>query len=229
MSNKKITVMAGTPVDTEMGCRLLKANFSCALDPIAVTDTPEKQTFFQTSDSAVRARIVKSLIASAISRGSELIFVYCNSLSATVDFEAISRDLHIKIITPFKAYQATAKQCKRVGLLTANAQGASGIEKELVQTNEKIKLYSISNLDWVNSIENKEDAKTICQNYGLPESVQFFETNKVEKIIFGCTHFPYFMKEYQTMTAIDCLSPDEYMLAEVVKALNLVKIKTKTL
>lgn len=229
MANKKITVMAGTPVDTEMGCRLLQANFTLDLDSIAVADTPEKQTVFQTSDPAVRARIVKSMIASAISRGSELIFVYCNSLSATVDFEAISHELRIKIITPFKAYQQTAKQCKRVGLLTANAQGASGIEKELVQTNEELKLYSISNLDWVNSIENKEDAKTICQNYGLPESVQFFETNKVEKIIFGCTHFPYFMEEYQRMTAIECLSPDEYMLDEVVKALELAKIKTETL
>ncbi len=36
--------------------------------------------------------------------------------------------------------------------------------------------------------------------------------NQVEAILIGCTHFPYFLTEYQSRTRIPCINPDDALI-----------------
>lgn len=46
----KITVMAGTPMDTTMGKTLLLQHYFIVSKSIAVSEIPKVQTYFQTMD-----------------------------------------------------------------------------------------------------------------------------------------------------------------------------------
>lgn len=170
---KKIAVMAGTPVDTQMGIELLKA-LPVETFFAPVSKNPNEQTFFQTLPYAEKYQRVKQQLLALKAQGAEQVFVYCNSLSGAIDFDELAQAIALPILTPFHAYHKLAAQYHKLGVLAANAQGAAGIERELVQTNP---------------------------------------ANQVEAILIGCTHFPYFLADYQKQTAIPCIDPADILLA----------------
>lgn len=220
--NKKILVMAGTPVDTEAGYKLLKNNFSDEIEIIerAISRDPNQQTYFQTMDMDKREKIIKEILSDYKTSGVDIFFIYCNSLSASVDFDSLAQILQINIITPFTLYRELASNYNKIGVLAANTQGAAGVERVMSQTNEDISITSISNLEWVYAVERHENPKVIVDSYGLPASIELFKANNVEKIVFACTHFPYFFNEYQKKTDIFCLNVDGLMVEKVVNLLK---------
>lgn len=50
---------------------------------------------------------------------------------------------------------------------------------------------------------------------GLKDTLKLFEALGVEAIVFGCTHFPYFLEAYQKETSFPCLSADDYFLEKL--------------
>ena len=59
---QKVAVMAGTPVDTEMGMEYLrKKDGTLALLPLAVTPTPHQTHAFQLSDTENKRRYLTKL------------------------------------------------------------------------------------------------------------------------------------------------------------------------
>ncbi|WP_159721955.1 aspartate/glutamate racemase family protein [Enterococcus sp. CSURQ0835] len=209
---KKIAVMAGTPVDTQMGIELLKA-LPVETFFAPVSKNPNEQTFFQTLPYAKKYQRVKQQLLTLKAQGAEQVFVYCNSLSGAIDFDELAQAIALPILTPFHAYHQLAAQYHRLGVLAANAQGAAGIERELVQTNPAIQVYNVTNLDWVNAVEQKIPPQTIVTSFGLSDTPTFFQANQVEAILIGCTHFPYFLADYQKQTAIPCIDPADILLA----------------
>ena len=95
---KPVIVMAGTPVDTQMGVDCLTAHGLTGLFCPVSTD-PNQQTAFQISSMEEKVAAVTALLRSAQeTHGCEKAFIYCNSLSGSVDFGPIARETGLKIV-----------------------------------------------------------------------------------------------------------------------------------
>lgn len=212
MGNKKIAVMAGTPTDTNFGVKLVK-NITTEILPLPISKTPEEQTIFQTSDYDKRTSHIENILNTITD--IDALVVYCNSLSGSVDFTDISRKSGITIFTPLDFYRHIATKYGSLGVITANAQGAAGVEKEIINCTPNAKIYSISNLEWVKAVESATSPKEIFEKLGLKEILAFFEKVQVDCVVFGCTHFPYFFEYLQSQTEITCLNPDNFLLEKL--------------
>ncbi|MFV0558492.1 MAG: aspartate/glutamate racemase family protein [Enterococcus sp.] len=212
---KKIAVIGGTPVDSWMGSQLfLDTEIECVEVPLS--KNPLEQTYFQTLPQAEKQQFLWALLKKLKHQKIEGILVYCNSLSASIDFDALASEFQVPIVTPFQIYRKLAGAYQRIGVLAANAQGAAGIERELVQANPDLKVFSVTNLEWVTAVEAQVLPQLILERYGLMETMTFFEKNRVEAILIGCTHFPYFLKEYQQQSALICINPAEKLRETVI-------------
>ena len=88
---RPVIVMAGTPVDTQMGMDCLAAQ---GVEGVfcSISKDPVEQTAFQISSEREKAAVVTALFREAqAAHGCEQAFIYCNSLSGSVDFDAIGR------------------------------------------------------------------------------------------------------------------------------------------
>lgn len=210
---KRMAVMAGTPVDTAFGEKLFHP-LDQNLIAVPISKNPSQQNFFQTLPPEKKKQRLQKELQALVEQGVGLLVVYCNSLSSAVDFDALSKEFPLHILTPLHAYKTYAASYHSLGVIAANAQGCAGIERVLCQTNEALRVDSIGCLAWPLAIEAKKDPERLVEEEGLLESIAFFERRRVEAIVFGCTHFPYFLDTYQKRTSIPCLNPDEYLLAE---------------
>ena len=132
----KIAVIAGTPVDTQMGIDYLHQRdagletvfLPCASDPRACH-------LFQVKSPEEKTATMRELYRSAIDIGIRYFFVYCNSLSSAVDFDTLSESLGVKTVTPMRAYEKLALDYNILGLLAANNQSTKGIEDRFTAVN----------------------------------------------------------------------------------------------
>ena len=101
--NQPIAVLAGTPVDTQMGVDVLTA---AGLNGVAypLSANPREQTMFQVSTPEEKQQFARELLKKAMAEGCTKAFVYCNSLSSAVDFPALSKELNLQIVTPLDVY-----------------------------------------------------------------------------------------------------------------------------
>lgn len=207
-----VAVMAGTPVDTQMGVTLVEEKGYNTLS-LALSNNPAEQTTFQTMDDRERYATVKAHIQQAQQQNAHALFVYCNSLSGSVDFDNLSQELHFPIMTPLHAYQKIATDYHKLGIISANAQGLAGIERVLHQHNPSLRLWSLAMLPLVEAVECQKTPHQIATQFGFDHLVAFFEHNRVEAIVMGCTHFPYIVNELKKRTSLPIIDPARYMLA----------------
>ena len=108
MDMKPIIVMAGTPVDTQMGMDCLSTQgLPGVFCPIS--EDPNQQTAFQISPTEEKIDTVVSLLCAAQrEHGCEKAFIYCNSLSGALDFQFVARETGLKIVTPLDVYRLLA-------------------------------------------------------------------------------------------------------------------------
>lgn len=204
-------VLAGTPVDTQMGVDLLAAH---GLEGLAfpVSRDPLAQTAFQLSAPAEKAAAVRRVLEEAMARGCDRAFVYCNSLSSAVDFGPLAAETGLRIVTPLEIYRALAPRYARLGLVAANAQGLAGIERTLYGANPALELLGACLLPAVVSIEAGIDPEELVERHGLPDLAAWFERCGMEALVLGCTHFPYFRAALAARTALPLIDPAEEMI-----------------
>ena len=207
---EKIAVIAGTPIDTLMGAEFLKSK-GLETEEFPVSENPVEQTKFQSMPQETKELEMKKIIKTIKSKGIEKILVYCNSLSSAVDMEKLSKEEEIVIVTPMDAYKKIAVNYNSLGVFAANNQGLAGIERTIVEKNKNCNVIGIGILPVVLDVEAKKEAKNIIADNHLDLAVEFFEENKVEAIILGCTHFPYFEKELKKCTKLEIINPSETM------------------
>ena len=207
---EKIAVIAGTPIDTLMGAEFIKSK-GLETEEFPVSENPVEQTKFQSMPQETKELEMKKIIKTIKSKGIEKILVYCNSLSSAVDMEKLSKEEEIVIVTPMDAYKKIAVNYNSVGVFAANNQGLAGIERTIVEKNKNCNVIGIGILPVVLDVEDKKEAKNIIADNHLDLAVEFFEKNKVEAIILGCTHFPYFEKELKKCTKLEIINPSETM------------------
>ena len=130
--NGPIAVLAGTPVDTRMGVAYLEER-GLPGAPFPLSGDPREQTAFQHAPAAEKRRQALAVLRGAMAQGCRRAFVYCNSLSAAVDFPGLAEETGMRIVTPLDVYRRLAPRYRALGVIAANAQGLSGIEKVLLE------------------------------------------------------------------------------------------------
>lgn len=154
MDMKPIIVMAGTPVDTQMGMDCLSTPGVCPGVFCPISEDPNQQTAFQISSTEEKIDTVVSLLCAAQrEHGCEKAFIYCNSLSGALDFQFVARETGLKIVTPLDVYRLLAPKYHSLAVIAANAQGTAGIERTLLSANPDLTLRSTGLLPVVLGIE----------------------------------------------------------------------------
>ena len=142
MTNIKVAVIAGTPVDTKMGVEFLNLKGINALG-YPVSSCPEEQSKIQILSPFGLMNKISNIIDKIKHENIETIIIYCNSISAAVDMNKLSIKKDIRIITPFDIYKKIAYDYKSMGVLTANNQSCAGIEKAIQSVNADCNVIGI--------------------------------------------------------------------------------------
>ncbi|MDO4315938.1 MAG: aspartate/glutamate racemase family protein [Oscillospiraceae bacterium] len=211
MSEELIAVLAGTPVDTGMGADCLAAAGLRGL-PFPLAADPRRQTAFQISSPAEKEAAVLGVLRQAMAQGCRRVFVYCNSLSSSVDFGPLAAATGLFIVTPLDVYRSLSPRYRRLGVIAANAQGLAGIERTLLSANPALDLLGTSLLPAVESIEAGIPPEELVERHRLPELAEWFRRCGMEALVLGCTHFPYFKKALAERTDLPLIDPAEEMV-----------------
>ena len=208
---RRIAVLAGTPVDTRMGVQFLEKHGVAAL-AFPISRDPREQTTFQISPEAEKKARVLEVLRQAQSHGCEKAFIYCNSLSASVDFPVLAQETGMKIVTPLDAYRILAVCYRKLAFIAANAQGLAGIERVMLSANPQLDLLGATTLPVVLDIEAGLEPLDIIRRNHLVEQAAWFRLCNVEALVLGCTHFPYLKEALHPLTDLVLIDPAEEML-----------------
>ncbi|MCI2055902.1 MAG: aspartate/glutamate racemase family protein [Oscillibacter sp.] len=209
--NEPIAVLAGTPVDTQMGVDCLKGAGLTGL-PCPLAENPLDQTAFQISSAEEKAAFAGQVLDTAKAQGCKRAFVYCNSLSGAVDFAPLAVEKQMRIVTPLDVYRELAGQYTALGVISANAQGLSGIERTLLCVKRDLHLYGACCLDAVLAIEAGEDPEKLVERLHLVGLADWAQSCGAEALVLGCTHFPYFKEALRRRTSLPLLDPADRMI-----------------
>ena len=211
MSSIKIAVLAGTPIDTQMGVQCLAdAGLSGFAFPLA--SDPREQTTFQISSQEEKLFRVRKVLSDSMEQGCSRVFVFCNSLSSVVDFPSLAKETGMRIVTPLDVYRELASKYSCLALIAANAQGLSGIERTMVSVNPNLDLLSVGILPAVLSVEAGEAPPALVERHHLAELAAWFQQCGAEALVLGCTHFPYFKDALAARCALPLIDPSAEML-----------------
>ena len=174
-----IAVVAGTPVDTQMGVDLINRRGAEALG-FPVSRTPEEQTAFQVGSRSAREAAVGAILDQIKARGLDRVLVYCNSLSASIDARALGAARGLRAWTPMDVYGEIAGKYRRVGVLAANCQGAAGVERAMVNASPEILVLGAADLALVQGVEAGTPPEKLLKDCGLEHLLRFFEDSGAE-------------------------------------------------
>ena len=185
-------IIAGTPIDTKMGIEYFKKRKIRSIG-MAVGKSPQEQTFIeQLSPIDLTKKVIKMVKESLVDKIDGLV-IYCNSLSGAIDIDLLGTELEIPILTPHNVYKKISIKYDYFGVLAANCQSLSKIEKTFVANNKNAKIFGLANINIVIDIEQNMDPADIIKKYFLIQVFDLMKSCKVNKIILGCTHFVYLM------------------------------------
>lgn len=210
----KVAIMAGTPIDTEMGAVLVRAR-GIETTSYPISKTPEKQNEMQFLSKEELFFLVCQKTEEAKRNGATSLFIYCNSLSSAIDVDSLRKITGIPIITPFDGYSEIAKKHSDIILLAANSIASNKVERTLKESNPKIEILSLGYLKLVNHIETFKEKSQILSSGALPELFHFFNSlpkSKNRIVLLACTHFPYLKEEFQALSHYPIVDPADTML-----------------
>ncbi len=158
------------------------------------------------------------------------VVIACNT-SSSAAYETIKDDYNFKIypIIQCCAQIISKLPIKRLGIFATPATIKSGVyESEIKKYNSEIKIYPQSCHNWVNIVESK--------GQNNPENIKIVEqdllnmlNNTPEKIILGCTHYPYLLPILTKFADKNMfIDPAEYFVDYIVKDLNKNKLLNKS-
>lgn len=206
-----IAVIAGTPVDTAMGIRLLEEHGFKA-EAYSVSDTPEEQSILQVLYPERLREIIEEKVDEIKSRGMDTAFVYCNSISAAVDMEDIGLKKGIRMITPLMVHREIGKSYDSIAVIAANSQSACGIEKALQSAKSDTRVTGLGTLELVDAVESGMEPEKIISTYGIESLLGFFRSSGCEALVLGCTHFSWFREALAEISPMKIIDPALMML-----------------
>ena len=219
----KVAVIAGTPVDTQMGVNFLRDRNRELDEPVVeplyypVSESCDAQILFQYSEEEEKLHQMNRLFDAAIREGAEDFFIYCNSLSGAFDFDTYAQRRNVRVYTPLQVYRELGRRFMRVGVMAANNLSAYGIEKSLMEYNENLYMIGTGNMAVVRGIEDQMPASEMVETFGLNHLVRYMEASGCEALVLGCTHFPYLREELQKCCRIPLIDPAEEMFDRMIE------------
>lgn len=232
MTEHRVAVLAGTPVDTAMGVEYIKNKNSdkegqCLL-PLyePVSESCDAQLKFQYSDEDQKLAVMDNIFDPDIADGVTDFFIYCNSLSGSFDFDTYAvrkslecgRDIHI--YTPLQVYRSLGESYRRIGVMAANNLSAHAIEEALMAASPDIYVVGTGNMAIVRAIEDGLSPAEVVEKCGLADMAGYMEACGAEAIVLGCTHFPYFKEELAKLTALPLIDPADCMYESLTGAMR---------
>ena len=150
------------------------------------------------------------------------VVIACNT-SSSAAYETIKNDYDFKI---FPIIQCCAKiisqlPIKKLGIFATPATIKSGVyESEIKKHNSNITIYPQSCHNWVNIVETK--GQNIPDNIEIvKEDLENMLENRPEKIILGCTHYPYLIPVLSKFSDENIfIDPSEYFVEYIGNKLN---------
>lgn len=213
----KIAVMAGTPIDSKLGESLLNSYGYNDIVLVPISNNPVEQTTFQSLNDSEREKIIVEIIEQLKEKNCEVIFVYCNSLSSVVDFDRLSIEHNIKIVTPMQMYRNLGLEYKYLAVMAANSHGLTGVENNLYVSNPSLRVLGLSMLELVKAIEEENCPEEIVKDFNFEVLFKYLEQTKVEAVVLGCTHFPYIKKELEKITNLPIIDVGVFMINSMEK------------
>lgn len=214
-----IGVIAGTPIDTQMGVDLLKRHDLTGIGFPLGKDPQEMSCLMILRGDVLTEKTVEA-IGGLKAQGARAVLIYCNSLSAAIDLKKVRDSVGIPVITPLDVYTSVARRYQRVGVLAANCESTAGIEKVMQQANSSLFTLGVGILPAVYAVEAKTTPSELVEKVGLAKIVQGLVQAGAEAIILGCTHFPYFARELQALCPVSVIDPGEEMVSKVRECLG---------
>lgn len=222
---RKVAVISGTPVDTQMGVDFIEKKNSEATEGAVIFDARycpvsedcDAQIRFQYTDDDGKRAAMDALFDPEIAAGTRDFFIYCNSLSGAFGFDAYAMSKSaesgedIRVYTPLQVYRAMGEKYARVGVIAANNISAHGIEEAFMATNPDVYVIGTGNMAIVRAIEDGVAPGEIVDSFGLEKMAAYMEACGVEAIVLGCTHFPYFKEELAKVTDLPLIDPADEM------------------
>ncbi len=217
---KKVAVIAGTKVDTQMGVDYLRVK-DPSLEPFYynVSPTPDDQRAFQYGDLVTKRRILTGIFEDAESKDIQDFFIYCNSLSAAFDFETFGRERSVNVITPVMAYRTLASQYESIAIIAANGLSAYTIEREILRIDPLNRVFCAAVGEFVRKIEAGIPPAELMRRFRVKEFLEFIEALGADCLILGCTHFPYFMDEMTKLTRLPLIDPADRMYELMIEGM----------
>ena len=217
IQDKPVAVLAGTPVDTEMGAAVLRRH-GIEAGRFPVSRFPLEQAAFQVKSREEKQAALRGILCDAMEKGCGSAFIYCNSLSGSADFPALSKELGLRIVTPMDAYGTIARQYRRLGVVAYNGQALAGIDTAMVRANPDILLQPAGIPEVTIDIEAGLLPDEIIRRRHLAELMAYLEACGCEALVLGCTHFPYLTDTLRAYTTLPLLDPAEEMVRQLTEA-----------
>lgn len=208
----KIGVIAGTPVDTQMGVEYIQSKGYEAVSR-ACSKSAEEQNEMQILHKKELAELFIKLAKELLAEGAVGIFVYCNSLSGAIDLEYVRKNIPAKVITPLEVYKECASRYSSIGVIAANCQSLAAIETVILSQNKSCMVYGAGILPLVVAIETGKPSREIYDTLNIKALAEHITALGCEVFVIGCTHFPYILKELTADVATEIINPSDRMLA----------------
>lgn len=206
-----IAVIAGTPIDTQMGVDLLR-KYGKPSKGYSVSKTPSEQSILQVVHPEKLHQVVKDLMVKAKDQGAHVFYVYCNSIAAAVDLKKIGLELSLPVITPLMVYEKMGSQYSVLGVLAANNQSTHGIERAIQTENAHVHVIGTGMLKLVDAVEEGISPCEILSRYQLESLLHFYENAGCEAVILGCTHFSHFYEALKEISPLPVIDPGAFMV-----------------
>ena len=213
----KVAVIAGTPVDTQMGVDFLERKNAEYELPVTypvympVSQSCDEQLVFQYSSDEEKRRRMDEIFDEAEAQGIRDFFIYCNSLSGAFDFEPYAAERGVRVYTPLQVYRDLGRAYSCIGVVAANNLSAYNIEKNLMMANESIYVIGSGNMSIVHGIEEGLPPEKIVEKCGLREMMAYMKASGSEVLVLGCTHFPYLKDELAKYSPVPLIDPADKM------------------
>lgn len=219
-SSLLIGVIGGTAFDAKFGAEFLKSKRINAIS-LGISETPHEQTILQLSRKSLTLK-VQSKIEYLISKACSGIFIYCNSLSGAIDLNYLRNRFDIPLFTPIDIYHSIASRHSSIGVIAANCQSLSNIERVMLEEKPDLVVVGFASLHIVNDIEMGVAAYKIIEKYNLVSLCQDMLRHGADVIVSGCTHFTYFYEELSRVLKksnlrISLFDPSEVMYENLKK------------
>lgn len=154
--------------------------------------------------------------------GVKALVMACNTTSATV-YEDLKTKYDFKIYPIIQSSASTIAKLsvKKIGVFATEAtikNGAYG--RELKKHNPDLEVFEIACPSWVKIVEDKSqnEPESIEQVKLYLEQMGVNRANKPDKIILGCTHYPYLLEVLEKFAPSELfIDPSEYF-AQFIKA-----------